>query len=390
VSVPPPLTYLDHAATTPMRRAAVEAMLPFLSERYANPNGSHRASRDARKALDEARDVVAECLGAQPGEVVFTGCGTEADNAAVLGVVRRAGGVAVCSAVEHHAVLHPVEHLGGPVVGVDRAGRIDLAELESVLRQDRAQPISVVSVMAVNNEVGTVQPIEAVSELVRRHAPQAVLHTDAIQAPTWLDLVPLTATVDMLALSGHKFGGPKGVGVLYVRDGLAFEPIVQGGGQERDRRSGTQNVAGIVAFAEALRLTVDEREATNERVGALRDRFVAQVLAECPGAIETVSPVDKVAGAAHVCFEGCESESLLFLLDQEGVCASAASACASGAMEPSHVLAAMGVPKEQAAGAIRFSLGPATTEDDLERAVAALVPIVARLRAGVAGGRERS
>ena len=371
-----------------MRRAAVEAMLPFLSERYANPNGSHRAARDARKALDEARDVVAECLGVHPGEVVFTGCGTEADNAAVLGVVRRRGGVPLCSAVEHHAVLHPVEHLGGVVVGVDRSGRIDLAELATALRQERMEPISVVSVMAVNNEVGTVQPIAEIGELVRAHAPRAVFHTDAIQAPSWLDLVALSEVVDMLSLSGHKFGGPKGVGVLFVRDGCAFEPIVQGGGQERDRRSGTQNVAGIVAFAEALRLAASEREATNARVSRMRDRFVSGLLASCPGAIETVAPADKVAGSAHVCFEGCESESLLFLLDQEGVCASAASACASGAMEPSHVLAAMGVAKEQAMGAIRFSLGHATNDDDVDRALAAVVPIVARLRAGVPPPRE--
>jgi cysteine desulfurase len=238
----------------------------------------------------------------------------------------------------------------------------------------------VVSVRAVNSGVGTVEPV---AEVVRRHAPHAVVHTDAIQAACWLDLAALSGAVDMLSLSGHKFGGPKGVGALFARDGSAFEPILQGGGQERDRRSGTQNVGGIVAFAEALRLAVDERDSTNARVGALRDRFVSSVVAACPGAIETVPVTDKVAGSAHVCFEGCESESLLFLLDQEGVCASAASACASGAMEPSHVLAAMGVPKEQAAGAIRFSLGPATTDDDIDRAIAAIVPIVARLRRGI-------
>lgn len=369
------LTYLDHAATTPMRPEAIEAMLPFLGERYANPSGSHRASRDARLALDEARDRVAGCLGADAGEIVFTGCGTESDNVAVLGPLRRHGGIAVCPATEHHAVLHVVEHGGGRVVGVDATGVVDLDALAGALDDD----VRVVSVMAVNNEVGTVQPLAEVAALVRALAPSAVLHTDAVQAACWLDLRELTSIVDLLSLSGHKFGGPKGVGLLWARQGVTFEPLLQGGGQERDRRSGTHNLAGIAAFATALSITDAERDSTVERLTRWRDRLVDALVAA--GAIETVPRSAKVAGSAHVCFPGLESESLLFLLDRAGICASAASACASGAMEPSHVLAAMGVPRESAMGAVRFSLGPATTADDIEYAVAEVPPIVDRLRA---------
>lgn len=359
-----------------MRPEAVEAMLPFLTERFANPSGSHRGARDARRALDEARDVVAEVLAVPAGGIVFTGCGTEADNAALSGTLRRRGGIAVCPAAEHHAVLHVVEHGGGRVVGVDAAGRVDLVALDAALDEH----VSIVSVMAVNNEVGTVQPFTGVAELVRRRAPEAYLHTDAVQAACWLDLSELTPLVDLLAISAHKFGGPKGVGALWIRDGVQLEPLLQGGGQERDRRSGTHNVAGIVAMAEALRITAAQRVETNERVTRLRDRLVDGLLATCPGASETVERAAKVAGSAHLCFEGCENESLLFLLDQAGICASAASACASGAMEPSHVLAAMGVSTERARGAIRFSLGHTTTDDDIDVALAAIPPMIERLR----------
>jgi cysteine desulfurase len=377
------LTYLDHAATTPMREEAVEAMLPFLRDRFANPSGSHRASRDARRALDEARDVVADCLGVKPGEIVFTGCGTEADNAAISGVLRKRGGVAVCPATEHHAVLHVVEHSGGRVVGVDAVGRIDLDELESVLVAATPEaPISVVSVMAVNNEAGTIQPLDEVARLVRRHAPGALLHTDAVQAACWMSLPSLSAITDLMALSAHKFGGPKGVGVLWVRDGVSFEPILQGGGQERDRRSGTHNLAGIAAMAAALAITVRDRDAENLRIAALRDRLVDGLLATCPGSIETVARECKIPGSAHMCFTGCESESLLFLLDQAGICASAASACASGAMEPSHVLAAMGLPRTQTMGAVRFSLGFASSDADVDHVLGVVPGIIERLGGG--------
>lgn len=375
------LIYLDHAATTPMRREAVEVMLPFLTERFANPSGSHRFARSVRQVVDEARDVVAEAVGCQPGEVVFTGCGTESDNAAITGVLQRSGGIGVCAAAEHHAVLHPIEHSGGRVVPVDSAALIDLDLLAAALDET----VSVVSVMAVNNEVGSITPIGDVEAVVRRHAPNALLHTDAVQAPCWLDLRGITSHVDLLALSAHKFGGPKGTGVLVVRQGTSLEPLLQGGGQERDRRSGTHNVAGIVAMAEALRLTDIERVADNLRIKGLRDRLVDNLLAELDDVIETVDRSVKVAGSAHICIAGIESEALLYLLDEAGVCASAASACASGAMEPSHVLAAMGIDKRYSLGALRMSLGRTTTDAEVDRTTAVLIEIVGRLRSARAG-----
>ena len=372
--------YLDHAATTPMRAAAVAAMMPYLSDQFANPSGSHRFSRLARRALDESRDLVADIIGCKPGEVVFTGCGSESDNAAITGIVRRRGGMAVCSAAEHHAVLHCVEHLGGRTVSVGANGVVDIDDLERVLDEATSENrVTSVSIMAVNNEVGSVSDLKAVSAVVRRLAPEAVLHTDAVQAACWLDLRQIWPHVDTMALSAHKFGGPKGVGILAIRDGITIDPIILGGGQERDRRSGTHNLPGIVAAAEALRLTDRERSVEVARIGELRDRLSA-ALSTIEGAHLTISDGESVPGVVHICFRGIESEALLYLLDEAGVCASAASACASGAMEPSHVLAAMGVERERAMGALRLSLGHTTTREDVDRAAAAVSAAVERLR----------
>ncbi len=370
------LVYLDHAATTPVRPEAVAAMLPYFAEQFANPSGSHRFARRARQAVDESRDVVAEAIGCLPGEVVFTGSGTEADNTAIFGAVSRRDGVAVCSAAEHHAVLGAVEARHGRIVGVDGTGHVDLEQLAAALGPD----VAVVSVMAVNNEVGTITRMGEVAEVVRRRAPGALLHTDAVQAVCWLDLHPVTALVDAMSFSAHKFGGPKGVGALVVRGGASLDPMIIGGGQERERRSGTHNVAGIVAMAEALRLTVAQRVETNERIEMLRDRLVDGLRAAVPDVVETVGRGNKVAGSAHVLVPCIENEALLYLLDEGGVCASAASACASGAMEPSHVLAAMGVRRELAHGALRLTLGCTTTEAEVDQALGVLVAAITRLR----------
>lgn len=359
-----------------MRPEAIAAMLPFLDGQYANPSGSHRFARQARAALDDAREVVADVLGCAPGEVIFTSGGTESDNTAVLGTVAARGGTAVCPAVEHHAVLHAVEHVGGRLVAVDASGRVDLDALVAAVDGD----VSVVSVMTVNNEVGTVNDLAAVADAARRAHPGVSVHTDAVQAASWIDLRTVTPHVDLLSLSAHKFGGPKGVGVLVARGNARFEPLLIGGGQEREHRSGTQNVAGAVALAEALRLADAEREGERVRLAALRDRLVDALVARLPGVRETVSREHKVAGSAHVCIEGVENEALLFLLDEAGVCASAASACAAGAMEPSHVLAAMGVERGWALGALRLTLGRTTTEADVDRGIEAVVEAVTRIR----------
>jgi len=376
------LAYFDHAATAPMRREAIEAMRPFLDDQFANPSGSHRFSRSARRAVDEARDDIADVLGCAPGEVVFTSGGTEADNAAIFGAVRRHGGVAVCSAAEHHAVLHCVEHLRGEVVRVDRNGVIDLDALAATLAAvaAREQRVSVVSVMAVNNEVGSITPMRELARVVRAGAPGAVLHSDAVQAACWLDVRDVVLVTDVVSLSAHKFGGPKGMGVMVQKSGITLEPLIMGGGQERDRRSGTTNVAGIVATAAALRATVSERERESQRISQLKARLVAGLTSQLPDVIETVPSTASVAGIAHFCVAGVESEALLFLLDEASVCASAASACASGAMEPSHVLRSMGVEPRFTRGALRLSLGHTTTAAEVERAIEVIVASVQRLR----------
>ena len=374
-------TYLDHAASTPMRAEAIEAMTPYLDGMYANPSGSHRFAREARKALDEARDLVAATLGCKPGEVVFTSGGTEGDNHAILGAVRRLGGVAVCPAAEHHAVLHCVEHVNGVVVRVNNVGTVDLEDLQRVLEAaTEEQPITVVSVMAVNNEVGSITPMRDVARIVRKYAPNAILHTDAVQAACWVDLREITPLVDALSLSAHKFGGPKGVGVMVIKTGKNLEPLIFGGGQERDRRSGTHNVSGIIATAKALEVTDKTRAEEMVRVTKLRDRLVDEIRAQVDGVLETVPREHRVPGVAHLCFSGLENEALLFLLDQADVYASAASACASGAMEPSHVLEAMGIERSWSNGALRLSLGHTTTDAEIDLAVSVIVSAVNQLR----------
>ncbi len=364
-----------------MRQEAIDAMSPYMSGIYANPSGSHRFARLARKAIDEARDDVAEALGCKVGEVIFTSGGTEGDNAAIFGAARNRGGISICSAAEHHAVLHCVENLHGRVVSVDATGVIDIAELEAVLQDPQiAGNVSVVSVMAVNNEVGSISPLRQVAKVVRAHAPNAVLHTDAVQAACWQDLREISKLVDVLSVSAHKFGGPKGMGITMQRLGLQIDPLIVGGGQERDRRSGTHNVAGIMATAAALRVTDQTRNEEVARVTKLRDALVDGVCSEIEDVLETVPRDKQVAGIAHMCIAGCESESVLYLLDEAMICASAASACASGAMEPSHVLTAMGVDKQHSMGALRMSLGHTTTESEIDRAVNAVVGVVRQLR----------
>lgn len=357
-------------------------MLLWLGGRFGNPSGSHSVARAARKAIDEARDSLAADLGCAPNEVVFTGGGTEADNLAIRGVTAVRPGRVLCSAVEHHAILHVVEALGGQKVPVDPQGRVDPEALAARLREQ--DDVTLVSVMAANNELGVVQPVEQVVKVVRRHRPEATVHTDAVQAAAWLDLTGLAAGADLISVSGHKFGGPQGVGALVVRRGTPLRAQVVGGGQERELRSGTHNVAGIVGMAAALRAVVAQREDETARVSALRDKLADALLAAIPEARETVvAGGDRsglLPGTVHLTIPGAESEALLFLLDEAGVCASAASACASGAQEMSHVLAALGAPLTPDTGVLRLTLGWTSTQADVDRVLEVLPAAVDRLR----------
>ncbi len=380
--------YLDHAATTPMRPEAIEAMAPYLSGTFGNPSGGHRESRQARLAVDEAREETGARLGADFGEIVFTGSGTEADNLAIVGVVgaleadRPSPPLVVCSGMEHHAVLVTCRLLAeqGRVelreVATGKDGIIDLDELAGACTPD----VALVSVMSVNNEIGTVQPMPAVAALVRDRAPSAVLHTDAVQAVPWLEVAALTADVDLVAVSAHKFGGPKGVGALVVRHGTPLYPLIAGGGQERGRRSGTLNVAGIVATAAALAATDVERRGAVPRVAAMRDRLADGLLLTVAGAVETGDRHRRVPGHLHLRIAGVENEALVLLLDEAGIAVSAGAACSSGAVEVSHVLISMGLGADEAASGVRFSLGATTDDTDVDRALAVVPAAVARLR----------
>jgi cysteine desulfurase len=368
-----------------MRPEAVAAMLPFLSDHPGNPSGGHAVARAAKTALEAAREDVAEVIGCGPSEVVFTGGGTEADNLAVKGAAhaRLEAGVdaVVTTAIEHKGVLAAAQRLetdGFRVtrVGVDRGGIVDLDQLVDALDEHTA----VVSVMLVNNEVGTIQPLADVAALVSERAPHAVLHTDAVQAVPWLDVAASTVGADLVAISGHKFGGPKGVGVLVVRNGVTLIPEIEGGGQERGVRAGTVNVAGAVALATALRITHDRRAEETARVSKLRERLMTGLLDAIPSVFVNGDPERKVAGSCHVGFPGLEAEALLVMLDDAGICAAAGSSCSSGASEPSHVLEAMGLSRRDALASIRLSLGYASTVSDVNTAVDVMPGLVARLR----------
>jgi cysteine desulfurase len=362
-------------------------MVPLLTEGYGNPSGAHALARQARAELDRSRSRLAELVGCQPGEVVFTSGGTESDALAVHGVLAaRPGSTVVCSAVEHHAVLHAVEQAGGRAVPVDARGVIDLDGLAAALDPT----VALVSVLLVGNETGTIQPLAAIAEVVRERAPGALLHTDASQALSWLDLRAHLADVDLVTLAAHKCGGPKGIGALVVREGVPLAPQLRGGGQERDRRAGTQNVPGAVGFAVAAEGAAAERASLWARATGWRSSLVAA--GEAVGAVDVAVPPGAgtdhlVPGILQLCVPAVDSEALLFLLEQDHqVLASAASSCASGAQEPSHVLSAMGVDRALAGGALRLSVGWSTTDADVDAAATGLPDAARRLQAHARDG----
>lgn len=374
--------YADHAATTPMRESAKAAMIECMEE-YGNPSSIHAAGRLAAMKLESARKEVAELLNCRPAEIYFTSGGTEADNWAIRAAKYGAGRV-VTSAFEHHAVLHTLEAMERE--GTRKATKIN-PEPDGIVDPDKVaaeadSTTNLVTVMAVNNEIGTVQPIEEISRTINRKSNSYMLfHTDAVQAVGHIPVDIQKMGVDMLSLSAHKFGGPRGVGALYCRAGLALDPLLFGGGQERGRRPGTENTAAIVAMAVAMREACENMERAAEYTANLRDKLVARIL-EIPGAHINGSMTNRLPGNVNCRFDGVEGEAVVIMLDLAGVCVSAGSACTSGSGEPSHVLTAMGQPRRDAYGAIRITLAETNTEAEVEYIADRLASIVKDLRRG--------
>lgn len=360
------MTYLDAAATAPVRRQVLEAMWPYLTTTYGNPASHHEVGEAAARGLEAARRAVAEQLGARPAEITFTSGGTEGANTAIKGIAlaQPRGRHVIVSAIEHPAVLESARWLGRlgyeiTELGVDSEGRVSPEALAATVRPDT----TLVSIQYANNEIGTIQPIAELTAVARPH--QVPFHTDAVQAAGWLDLDVDRLGVTALSISGHKLGAPKGVGVLYVRRRTAIEPLIHGGGQQRGLRSGTENVAGAVGMATALRLA---RTADPAALAATRDRFIARVEAEVLGARLTGHRVQRLPGHASFVLPGISGESVLLDLERHGVVCSSGSACAAGSDEPSHVLTALGIPAEIAQTALRFSFEAGTTDADLDQA----------------------
>jgi cysteine desulfurase len=372
----PEPVYLDHAATTPVRQEVLAVMQPFFGPRFGNPSSVHRWGREARAALDEARERLARCLGAASDEVVFTSCGTEADNMAVIGVwrARQASGrrVVVTTPIEHKAVLaaaHQVAREGGEErwLPMQRSGLVDDAAFDALLGDD----VAICSMMWVNNEIGVIQDVPALARRARTRG--VVFHTDAVQAFGKVDIDARRAPFDVLSISGHKIGAPKGIGALYIRRGTPIEPLMFGGTQDRGRRPGTENVAMAIGLAKAAELAVAEREHEWTKLEAQRDRLEAAILARIPDAVIHGRAAPRAPHITNVSVPGVDSESMLMALDLRGVACSAGSACQSGSISPSHVLSAIGVSPDLASAAIRLSLGALTTDACIDR-VAELFP----------------
>lgn len=385
--------YADNAATTPLSEIAFNAMKPWLTEHYGNPSSLYRMGREAKEAINEARKVVGKCLNAAmpvnekndyaPGEILFTGGGSQADNLAIRGFMHGPSSKGrkhiITSKIEHHAVLYTCEALekeGFRVtyLNVDKEGHVDLEQLKRELSEDTA----LVSIMAANNEIGTIQPLKQISELA--HSVGAKFHTDAVQAVGHMHIDVQEMGIDMLSLAGHKFRGPRGTGVLYMKNGIQLEPLVYGGGQERGLVSGTENTAGFIGLAAAMQ---DACEHLDEKMGyvkKLTDKLVKGIMENIPYSHYTGDPVNRLPGTASFVFEAIEGEGLILRLDNAGVCGSTGSACSTGSLDPSHVLMAIGLPHEIAHGSLRLTLGEQNTEEDVDYVIETVTDVVKTLR----------
>ena len=382
------LIYMDHAATTPMDSVALSVMLPYFSDIFANPSSIYALAQESRKVVDDSRLKIASLLGARRSEIIFTSGGTESDNAALRGVaaaLQPVGKHIITSKIEHHAVLHTcyqLEQLGFEVtyLPVGRNGIVDPELVVDAVREDTV----LVSIMMANNEIGTIQPIEQICRLVKDEAKRRriniLFHTDAVQAAGCLDLNVKKLGIDLLSISAHKFYGPKGVGVLYIRRGTPFETQLSGGGQERGRRSGTENVAAIVGMAKAFEISIENREQMNLHCTKLRDKLIKDIINHIKGVKLNGHDTQRLPNNVNFSFAGIEGEPLLLGLDFAGICVSSGSACSSGSLEPSHVLTSLGQTAEEAQGSLRITLGRENTVEEVEKIVEVLVKLVAKLR----------
>ena len=374
--------YLDNSATTPLKKEVLDAMLPYLKEFYGNPSSIYKIGREAKEAVEKAREQVACALGADTREIFFTGSGTEADNWAIKGVAlskAKTGKHIISSKIEHHAVLHTLKALekqGYEVtyLDVDSDGKISLDELKSAIRPDTI----LITIMTANNEIGTIEPIAEIGKIAKEH--NVLFHTDAVQAIGSIKIDVKEMNIDLLSLSAHKFGGPKGIGALYVRNGVRPEIFIHGGAQERARRAGTENVASIVGLGKAITLATENIEEKAKRISLMRDRLIKEIPEKIPYVKLNGHPTDRLPGNVNFSFNFIEGESLLLLLDLNGIAASSGSACTSGSLDPSHVLLALGLPHEIAHGSLRLSIGEINTEEDIDTVLELLPNIVQRLR----------
>jgi cysteine desulfurase len=376
------IIYMDHSATTYVRKEAVEAMTPYHAEHFGNPSSIYSIARESKMVIDTAREQAAKALGAEPDEIYFTSGGSESDNWAIKGVAfvnRKKGNHIITSKIEHHAVLHTCEYLekeGFTVtyLPVDQYGLVDPAELEKAITDKTV----LISIMYANNEIGTIEPIAELGAIARRH--KIPFHTDAVQAVGNIPINVNAQNIDLLSLSAHKFYGPKGVGALYIRKGTKIDNLIHGGGQERRRRAGTENIAGIVGLGIAIELATADIEGHNLKIRALRDRLMSGILAKIPNSRLNGHPEKRLPGNINISFEFIEGESMLLWLDDEGICASTGSACTSGSLEPSHVLLATGLPVEISHGSLRLTLGDINTDADVDFVLEVLPKVVSRLR----------
>lgn len=374
--------YLDNSATTPLKKEVLDEMLPYLTEHYGNPSSIYRIGREAKAAIETARKKVAAALGAEPKEIFFTGCGTEADNWAIKGIAQakaKKGRHIITSAIEHHAVLHTLESLekqGYEVtyLDVDEYGKISLDELKKAIRPDTI----LITIMTANNEVGTIQPIADIGAIAKENG--VLFHTDAVQAIGSMAIDVKAMNIDLLSLSAHKFGGPKGVGAMYARQNVLPAVFMHGGAQERARRAGTENVASIVGLGKAIELATKDIAGKTAKIRALRDRLLKEIPERIPYIKLNGHPTDRLPGNVNFSFNFIEGEALLLMLDLNGIAASSGSACTSGSLDPSHVLLALGLPHEIAHGSLRLSIGEMNTEEDIDYVLEVLPGIVQRLR----------